>query len=328
VVETYGHLEDLKVPRVSNDDQAIGRLATEHLLTRRFEHFAFSGYPDQPWAERRYQGFSAALCEAGYDCHYRAHPRLFPVLDRWEKSQCNLADWLCSLPRPLGIMACSDRHALNVLDACRRAGLAVPDQLAVIGVDNDPSICRLAASPLSSVADNPHKIGYEAAALLDRLMSGELKSDEVHPVLIPPLGVVTRRSTDVTVTNDPLVREVLEFIRTHACEDVNVGMILKRLPISRSAFYRRFREAVGRPLHEQLLRTRLERVKQLATHTSMPLSQIARLAGFEHAEYMGAVFKRMFGMTPDEYRKARRAKGSHPDQGSLCNADRIPPRRG
>lgn len=307
LVETYGHLKGLKVPNVCNDDHAIGRLAADHLLLRRFESFAFSGYPDQPWAQRRFDGFSEALREAGHTCSRWSHPRWFPVVREWEKAQRDLADWLGGLPQPLGIMACSDRHALNVLDACRRRGMVVPDQAAIIGVDNDPCICRLATPPLSSVADNPHKIGYEAAGLLDRLMSGNWKPSHGETVLIPPMGVVTRRSTDITVTSDPLVREVLELIHQRACEDINAGMLLKGLPISRSAFYPRFSEAVGCPPHEYLLQVRLERVKHLVTQTSLSLAQVARQAGFEHVEYMGAVFKQRFGMTPGDYRKAHRA---------------------
>jgi LacI family transcriptional regulator len=310
VVETYGHLGDLKTPCVSNDDRAVGRMAAEHLLARRFEHFAFSGYPDQPWCERRFEGFCETLRNAGRDCVRWRHPRSFRIVDEWEKAQRELAEWIAALPQPLGVMACSDRHALNVLDACRRAKRTIPDQAAVIGVDNDPSICRLASPPLSSVADNPHKIGYEAAKLLDRLMLGEPSQKIACTALVPPLGVIARRSTDVTVTDDPMVREVLQYIRVHACEDINVATILKRLPISRSAFYRRFQRAVGRPLHEQLLLTRLHRVKEMAAQTALPLAQIAPHAGFEHVEYMGAAFKRVFGMTPGEYRKTHRPAGA------------------
>ncbi len=306
LVEAYGHLADLRVPSVRTDDHGVGRLAAEHLLARRFDHFAFSGYPDQLWAQRRLEGFEGALREAGYDCSCWNHARSFPVLSQWERAQRNLADWVNGLPRPLAVMACSDRHALNVLDACERAGLTVPDQVAVIGVDNDPCICRLANPPLSSVADNPHKIGYEAAALLDRLMLGKAKRTDTAPVLIPPMGVVARRSTDVTVTSDPLVRDVLQFIHADACNDISVATILKRLPISRSALYRRFRQAVGHPLHEHILAVRLDRVKHLVTQTSLPLTQIAQRAGFEHVEYMGAVFKRIYGMTPGQCRRLHR----------------------
>lgn len=307
LVETYGHLKGLRVPSVCSDDHAVGRLAAEHLLARRFECFAFSGYPGEPWSERRFEGFAEALAEAGHVCARWNHARLFPLVNQWETAQRELADWLGDLPRPLGIMACSDRHALNVLDACRRVGIAVPDEAAVIGVDNDPCTCRLAAPPLSSVADNPHKIGYEAAALLDRIMSGDKNASRKETVLIPPVGVVCRRSTDITVTSDPLIRDVLQFIHEHACEDINVAMILRRQPISRSAFYRRFRDAVDRSPHEYLLQVRLERVKHLLAQTGLSQAQVARQAGFEHVEYMGAVFRQAFGITPGDYRKMHRS---------------------
>ena len=274
LVETYGHMPDLRIPRVCNDDRSIGRLAAEHLLARRFEHFAFSGYRDQPWAEWRCQSFAETVARAGMSCQRRHHPRFFATLSHWEKAQGDLADWLRGLPKPLGVMACSDRHALNVLDACPAPGLAVPDEVAVIGADNDESICFLSDPPLSSVADNPCKIGFEAAQLLEGLMTGGVDPRRVEPILVPPLGVVTRRSTDITVAEDPLVRKALRFIREHACEDINVAAVLRQIPLSRSAFYRRFHQAVGRPLHDEILRVRLDRVKYLTAQTSIPLAQL------------------------------------------------------
>lgn len=310
LVETYGHLRDLNVPRVANDDLAIGRLAAEHLLSRQFEHLAYSGYPDQLWVELRYEGFGQTLAEAGRGCERHVHPRSFASLEQWEKAQQDLTRWLRKLPKPLGVMTCSDRHALNVLEACRRAGLAVPDQVAVIGVDNDAPLCRLSDPPLSSVADNPGKIGYEAARLLDQLMTEKHEPQSLEPILVPPLGVVARRSTDVTVTADPQVREALRFIREHACQEIDVKSVLRHVRSSRSAFYRRFSAAMGHPVHEEILRARLDRVKYLAAQTSMPLARVAEVAGFEYPEYMGAAFKRRFGLTPGQYRARHRPGAS------------------
>lgn len=302
IVEIYGHVRDLKLPSVGNDDVAIGRLAAEHLLERRLEHFAYSGYPDQPWSALRRQGFGDAVREAGYTCESHGHPRLFPTPKAWERAQRELLGWLKRLPKPVGLMACSDRHAQNVLDACRRANLEVPDEVAVIGSDNDELLCRVSDPPLSSVADNPRKIGFEAADLLEQLMSGKADPAAVQPRLIPPKGVVTRRSTDMMVIDDELVAGALRFIREHASQAIDVNTVLQRTPLSRSAFYRRFRKAVGRSPHEEILRVRFERVKELLTQTSLPLMRIAHLAGFEHAEYMVAVFKRRTGTTPGRYR--------------------------
>lgn len=253
-----------------------------------------------PWAELRRRGFYDAVAEAGCACQARHHARSFGSLNDWEEAQQELTAWLARLPKPLGLMACSDRHAQNVLDACRRAGIAVPDEVAVIGSDNDEAICRLTDPSLSSVADNPGKIGYEAAGLLDQLMAGHTAPP--RPLLIPPRGIATRRSTDMIVIEDKLVTRALRFIREHACEPIDVNTVVRTIPLSRSALYRRFRKAVGQSPHEQILRVRLDRVKQLLTQTSLSVARVAALAGFQHPEYMAAAFKRETGMTPGGYR--------------------------
>jgi LacI family transcriptional regulator len=205
-------------------------------------------------------------------------------------------------------MACSDRQAQRVLDACRRIGLAIPDELAVIGVDNDLVLCQLADPQLSSVADNPAQIGFEAAELLDAIMSGKRRRTDAGGRLIPPRGVVTRRSTDVTVTDDRIIAAALSFIREHACEDINATSLSRRFPLSRSAFYRRFVEATRRTPHEEILRARIDRAQQLLTDTDRPVAEIARLTGFDYPEYLGAVFKRRTGMSPGEFRERQRPR--------------------
>lgn len=301
IVDAYGHPADLKLPWVGNDDQAIGQMAAEHLLDRKLLRFAYSGYPRQAWAERRREGFVRTVVQAGYQCASWQYPQRFSTLAAWEKAQRRLAEWLAGLPKPVGLMACSDRHAREILNACRRAGLAVPDDVAVIGSGNDEMICRLCDPPLSSVADNPRKIGFEAAGLLDQFMSRKRRIAS-EPLLIAPLGVVQRKSTGILVLEDKHVRAAMVYIRDHACENLSVSDVVRQVPLSRSTLYRRFHNDVGRSLHAEILRVRLERVKELLVQTSLSQERIARLAGFEHAEYMVAMFKRQVGVTPGRYR--------------------------
>jgi LacI family transcriptional regulator len=305
VVETDGQVLDGLLPLVGNDEEAAGRLAAEHLIEQRFSHFAFSGYANEAWAKRRSAGFCEALEQAGHRCAVHHHPRSFSTLTAWEKAQRELAVWLTKLPKPLGVMACSDRHAQNILEACQRARLVVPDEVAVIGTDNEVSLCRLSNPPLSSVANSPREIGYEAARLLHQLMGGRVKPGKAEPILIPPQAVVRRRSTDIMVVDDPIVSEALRFIRDHACEPIDVGDVLEAIAVSRSMFYRRFVGAMSRSPHAHILRVRLNRVRELLTQTVFPLSRIAALSGFEHTEYMVAAFKREMGITPGQYRAGR-----------------------
>ncbi|UUO04522.1 DNA-binding transcriptional regulator [Blastopirellula sp. J2-11] len=307
IVETYGHACFPDVPSVGNDDIAIGRMAGEHLAERRFIHFGYCGYPSQSWCKLRLQGFREAVDKRAswFDTHFI--PRSFPSLRRWEKSQVALGKWLIEAPKPLGLMACSDRCAQQVLDACRRVNLKVPDQVAVLGSDNDEVLCRVSDPPLSSVADNPRKIGYEAARLLSRLMLEKRSSEErMEPIMIPPQGVITRRSTEAMVTDDAIIAQALQYIRDHASESIDASAVVRQFPLSRSAFYRRFSDAVGHSPHEEIIRVRINRIRELLVQTSLPLSRIAHLSGFGHTEYMVAVFKRRVGITPGKYRTKHR----------------------
>jgi LacI family transcriptional regulator len=199
-------------------------------------------------------------------------------------------------------MACYDIRARHVLDACRRVGLAVPDQVAVVGVDNDEFLCNLSDPPLSSVAPDTRRTGYEAAALLDRLMSGREKS-RGQSTFVQPLGVVARRSTDVLALADPDVSAAVRFIREHACDGIAVKDVLDEVPLSRRVLEGRFRKLFGRTPHDEIARVRFERVRRLLRETSLPLAEVAQRSGFRNAEYLATAFRREFAMSPNDYRR-------------------------
>jgi LacI family transcriptional regulator len=200
-------------------------------------------------------------------------------------------------------MACSDRQGQRVLVACQQAGIAVPEEAAVIGVDNDEDICLLSDPPLTSIQTNERQIGYQAASLLHDIMAGRRAADRVEPVLVPPVGIVSRRSTDLMATSDRLVARAARLIYQQACLGLTVKQLLQELNVSRSQFYRRFESVLGRSPHEHILHVRLERVKSLLVQTDLPLEQVAGLAGFEHPEYLNVAFKREVGMPPGQYRR-------------------------
>jgi LacI family transcriptional regulator len=212
-----------------------------------------------------------------------------------------VAQWIQSLPKPLGLMACNDFRGIQALDACRRAGIAVPEEVAVIGVDNEELVCTLAYPPLSSVVPDARRIGYEAAALLDRLMRGE--PEPATPLSIPPAEVVTRLSTDVNAITDPEVAAAMRFIREHACEGIGVHDILCQVPVSRSVLQRRFRRLLGRSIHAVIAGVRLRHAKQLLVETDLPLAAIAKRTGFSHVEYLCAAFRQSVGSPPGAYRR-------------------------
>jgi LacI family transcriptional regulator len=203
-------------------------------------------------------------------------------------------------------MACYDFRGQQVLDACRRMNIAVPDEVAVIGVDNDELLCELANPPLSSVIPNTYRTGYEAAALLAEMMAGRSFRSEAH--LIPPLGVATRQSTDVLAIHDRNIARAIHYIRNNACNGINVQDVIKAVPQSRRLLEKRFMKFLGRTPHEEIIRVQLDRVKQLLTQTDLPLEEIAPRTGFAHVEYLSVAFKRETGMPPSKFRAQNRPK--------------------
>lgn len=287
-------------PWVETDDAAIAATAFAHFRERGLTHFAFTGDDRFNWSRWRQEHFARLAAEAGFDC--RVCPRVDPV--NWEARLEETAAWLAGLPKPVGVFACYDLRAREVLDGCRSAGLSVPDAVAVLGVDNDELVCDLADPPLSSVAPNAAAAGAEAAALLDRLMAGEPVPPTAH--LIPPVRVVPRQSTDVLAVDDPDVAAAVRFIRDHACDGIGVADLLRAVPMSRRVLESRFTAKLGHTPHEEIARVRIERVKWLLAHTETPLATIARQTGFAHPEYLCVAFKKAVGEPPGAYRKRMR----------------------
>jgi LacI family transcriptional regulator len=292
------------IPWVETDDGEIARLAVEHLLERGFRQLGFCGDSSFNWSMWRQQHFARLVAEAGHVCHiYESRPRWAKGYS-WNREKRGLANWVRRLPRPIGVMASYDIMAQQLLDVCRELNVAVPEEVAVIGVDNDRLLCDLASPPLSSVIPNAPRTGYEAASLLDQMMSRRPVPPEGH--LIQPLGIETRQSTDVLAIDDPDIAEALRFIREQACAGIRVVDVLRHVPLSRRMLESRFRDRLGRTPHQEITRLRIERVKQLLSETDLSLAEIAGHAGFDHVEYLSVVFKREVGVTPGGFRRTAR----------------------
>jgi LacI family transcriptional regulator len=219
----------------------------------------------------------------------------------WQEEIIGVARWVKKLPKPLGIFAGNDTRGKQLLDACRLAKVAVPEAVAVIGVDNEELACKLALPPLSSVIPDAFRVGYEAAAMLNGMMNGGPEPDALR--YIPPLGVVTRQSTDVTAIPDPRVASAMTFIREHACERIGVEDVVEHVLVSRSILQQLFRQILDKTIHEAITDAQIQRVKQLLVETDLPLSAIAQRTGFAYETYLSIVFKRETGRTPGSYRR-------------------------
>jgi LacI family transcriptional regulator len=292
---------DSGFPGVGIDNRAVVRLAFQHLRDGGLQRFAFCTVPRRrnTWMDLRRDLFEDLVRAAGHPCH--VHEGLARRGQAaWEEEQGDLTAWVSSLPKPVGVMACNDDRGLQVIDACRRAKVRVPDEVAVIGVDDDEILCNLSNPPLSSVDINAPRIGYEAAALLGRMMAG--KAAPAQMVLLAPRGVVARASTDVLATADRELAAAVRFLREHACEGLRLKELPSRTALSGRTLERRVYQLLGRSPKEEMMRIRLERAKQLLTETNLPVSSVAEKCGFSEAKYFSHVFHARLGLTPGQYR--------------------------
>ena len=297
-----GYNPDMNIPYVATDNEAVAKIAAEHLLVHGFQSFAYCGYPRTAinvWSDLRADAFEECIKAAGYPCSiYRGrhrNPR------RWEALLQGLMEWISSLPKPVGLLAANDARARHVLEACRRLNLRVPEDVAVLGVDNDELMCELAMPPLSSVIQGTDRMGYEAAALLDQLMNGQ--TPEKQRLVIQPVGIATRQSSDVMAVDDELVSQAVRFIRQNGNMRIQVTDVVKRLNVSRSTLDARFRALLGRSVHEEIQRVQIGHAKDLLINTNLPLKDVAKQSGYNNIQYMTMVFRREMNTTPGEFRK-------------------------
>lgn len=301
-----------RIPYIYTDNAAIGRLGAEHLLGCGVPSLAFYGYPPgrtSGWSDERAESFRTTVEAAGRPCH--VFTGRHGNARRWEALQQELMTWLDSLPKPVGLMACNDPRARHVLEACQRLGLSVPGDVAVLGVDNDQLICELTRPTLSSIDQSARRIGYEAAALLEQMMTarrGEGDATRAIPtkVVVPPIGVVTRVSTDTLASDDPAVVAMLQAVRASPWQKPRVPGVAEAHGLSPATLEHRFQAAVGRSIHAEFVRYRMQRLRKLVVETDLPLKTIATQAGFPSLQYMTTFVRRHTGTTPARLRAMER----------------------
>lgn len=305
LIDLRASLPGLNLPIVGIDNREVVRLAVEHFLQRGFRYFAFCGTPygQHVYQDERSDRFRGELKARGFDCDVYQHPKARLGAER---ELHHLTQWLAKLPRPCALMTCHDDRGQQVLDACLRAGFAVPDEIAVLGVDNDEFLCQLTTPPMSSIDVDPVQIGHEAAALLDQLMRG-LKPPR-QPRFFPPRRIIERQSTSIFAVDDHHVASTARRIRDAACTPMSVDEVLRDVPLSRSAAYRRFRQQLGRSPKQEQMRLRIARARELLEDTDLSVAEIGQRVGYDEAKYFIHVFKQQIGVTPLKYRKAKLGK--------------------
>ncbi|MEO0964652.1 MAG: XylR family transcriptional regulator [Planctomycetota bacterium] len=295
---TVGYSGQPSPARVRSDDEGIGRLGADHLLRLGFRHFVFAGELDSD----RGRGFSEAIRSAEGDLlempeplARSARPQHTPALDP-------IAAWLSDAPKPLAVMAMHDVQARLMSQASRIAGLRVPDDVAIVGVDNDELLCDMSDPPLSSVEQGKQQIGYEAAALLDRMLDGA----PAEQILLPPKRVVVRQSSDVLAIDDPDVESAVRYIRAHSAGSLTVDQIADAIPAARRTLERRFSKTMGHTILDEIIRVRVNNARDLLATTDRQLPHVAESCGFNSLKHFHEVFRRNVGTTPAAFRRLHR----------------------
>jgi LacI family transcriptional regulator len=292
---------DVPIPGVHSHDIRVGEIGAEHFLERGYRNLAYCGYQNRDYSSQRQEGFCRRLEKDGIAPTIFIRRSPFESRWQWQREHDLLKQWLSELPRPLGIMACVDSRAMHVIHAAKDLGLSVPEDVSVLGVDDEQPLCSMFAPSLSSVKLGTEKIGFEAASLLERLVRG--RKTPRHAQLVEPIGIVTRRSTDILVLQDPVVLRAVRYIREHACEGLTVENILDVLGVSRRSLERKFLREIQRTPHDEIRRVQLERARSLLSETDLPMNEVAERIGLHESKHLSVIFRQCLRMTPTQYRQ-------------------------
>ncbi len=309
IVDLMGSLDLPGVVRIWTEADQVAQSVASHFLSKGLRHFAFCGYPGLKFSDMRSTAFAQLMQAKNFAVDVYSDPgsdaRAGYMTREVEGAirEDELCDWLAALPKPVGVMACNDIRGQQVIDACQQCGIKVPEQVAVVGVDNDEVVCDFTQPSLSSVELNLKGIGFRAATALNRMMAGQTESPVIF---VEPLGVVARLSSDLLAVDDPIVAQAMALIRDHVYEGINVEQLLDRLPVSRATLERRFAKYFNRSPKEEIIRVRFSCAERLLRETDYNLTQIAEMSGCKTAAHLSVVFKSRAGISPGDYRKRAR----------------------
>ncbi len=309
VIDVLGQTDLQHVPSLDTDPVAVARLAVDFYLKAGFRHFAYIGYPGIPFSDKRRAAFAQLLQQQGRSLRVLPHmpgacgPKHIQAIEQEGIGfEGTIARWLQQQPCPLAVLACNDVRAKQVLNACREHGLRVPDQIAVMGVDNDDVLCALCEPPLSSIEPDAERLGYTAAEMMARMMNGE--PNVPARTQIPPVRLIERASTDVVAVEDPITAHAVRFIRDNIGRGIAVKDVIAHMGRSRTDLEQRFRVGLKSSIRREILRLRLARVSSLLRDTDLTIADIAQRSGFSSAAHLCRLFQKRYDMSPTEYRRS------------------------
>ncbi|GGZ32272.1 XylR family transcriptional regulator [Echinicola pacifica] len=288
------------LPNITADYHHMGKIGAQYFLKKGFKHFAFYGYNNIVWSRERAEGYEDELKNHGFSVNYFEH-HMARSTDIWYYKSNSLSTWLTALPKPVAIMACDDNQALHLTEVCRQIGVKIPEEIAVLGVDNDVMLCELSDPPLSSIAMDIEKGGYETAALLEYMVRNG--SDKYYDILVAATQVVTRKSTDIYATNDEYIASTLKYIHQNIDKNLHVEDVVVQVPLSRRSLEKRFHQITGYPIYKYIFNLRIEKFTQKLIETDKTIFEIALDMGLNDSKNIARQFRQVKGCNPLEYRK-------------------------
>jgi LacI family transcriptional regulator len=308
-IPTILALHDSTVPKnlpvIKTDSYAISKLAAEHLLEKGLKRFAFLGFNNYEWSNQRKTYFEKFINEAGYAVSKYQSPHKNVGKD-WGSEQLHVIDWIKNLPKPIGIMACNDDRGQHIIEVCKLIGFGVPDDISIIGVDNDPMICEIGDPPLTSIALNVVNAGFEAAKLLDDLIGGiKMKGQQI---VVTPTNVVQRQSTDILAVNDSDLKDAIRFMKENAKNKITVDKIVKATNVGRRTLERKFKKTIRKTILAELKHIRIGQISKMLIETNMQISEIVSMSNFSDIEHISRYFKKEKGVSLSQFRKQHKVR--------------------
>ena len=288
------------LPIIKTDSESIAKMASDHFVEKGIKNFAFCGFDSYTWSIERGKYFSAMNSECGYNTHIYPSPSKLKKND-WEKEQRHVSEWIKSLPKPIGIFACNDDRGQHILEVCKTNDIKVPEEVAVIGVDNDPIICEIGDPPLTSIALNVEAAGFEAAGLIDQMIRNKKLTGK--QIQVTPSHIVQRQSSDVLAVNDKEVAKAINYIRMNAKNKILVQDVVRRTCLSRRTLEKRFKESIRRTIYGEIRRVRIDLISKMLMETDLPISEITSHFDFTDIEHIARYFKIEKGVGLREFRK-------------------------
>ena len=301
----YVIAEDFKerfsdIPNITGGYQETGEMGAKYFLEKGFKNFAFYGFKNIVWSRERADGYERYLNAQGFEVQHFDQEQA-PTRELWYYKPSALSQWLQSLPKPVAIMACDDERGHHITEACKHANIQIPEEIAVLGVDNDVMTCNLSDPPLSSINLDIQKGGYEAARLMDTMIRSKIQMKQ--NIIVGPTQVITRQSTDIASANDKYIAKALKFIHQNIDNSINVADVIKEVPLSRRALEKRFKETTGIGVYKYIYNLQIQKFAERLLSTDKSIFEIALEAGFDNSKNISRQFKQVKGCTPIEYRK-------------------------